>query len=49
MTPDEHHHVIDELQAVIDETQQTIERFEATGMDDERGLSREVYGRNGLR
>lgn len=33
MTIDEHQQVTDELQAVIDDTQQTIARFEATGMD----------------
>tara|TARA_R110002049_G_scaffold102718_1_gene248472 strand:+ start:16912 stop:17106 length:195 start_codon:yes stop_codon:yes gene_type:complete len=32
MTPDDHQHVIDELQAVIDETQQTLKRFEVSGM-----------------
>ena len=35
MTPDEHQQVIDELQGVIDDTQHTIERFEATGMDEQ--------------
>lgn len=35
MTPEEHEHVIDELQKVIDETQETIDRFEATSMDAE--------------
>lgn len=35
MTNDEHQTVIVELQALIDDTQATIERFEATGMDDE--------------
>ncbi|MYL25163.1 hypothetical protein GLV89_15455 [Halomonas alkaliantarctica] len=35
MTNEEHQRVIDELQAVINETQQTIERFEHTGMDAE--------------
>ena len=34
MTVDEHQRVIDELQAVIDDTQHTLNRFEATGMDD---------------
>lgn len=35
MTPDDHQHVINELQKVIDDTQHTIDRFENTGMDDE--------------
>ncbi|WP_404472043.1 hypothetical protein LG301_15450 [Vreelandella venusta] len=35
MMPDGHQRVIDELQALIDETQQTLTRFEATGMDGE--------------
>ena len=35
MTADEHQQVIDELQVVIDDTQHTIERFEATGMDEQ--------------
>ncbi|XGA79751.1 hypothetical protein OR573_14925 [Halomonas sp. CH40] len=35
MTPEEHKHVINELQEVIDDTQATLSRFEATGMDDE--------------
>lgn len=35
MTPGEHHQVIDELQVVINDTQHTIDRFEATGMDDQ--------------
>ncbi|NYS59728.1 hypothetical protein [Vreelandella salicampi] len=35
MTPDEHEHVIDELQAVIDDTQATLKRFENTSMEDE--------------
>ncbi|WP_444677473.1 hypothetical protein [Halomonas sp. E19] len=34
MTPDEHQQVIDELQGLIDDTQQTIDRFEATGMEE---------------
>ncbi|WP_163559549.1 hypothetical protein [Halomonas sp. NO4] len=34
MTENDHQRVIDELQAVIDETSHTIERFEATGMDE---------------
>ena len=34
MTVDEHQQVIDGLQGVIDDTQQTIDRFEATGMDE---------------
>jgi type II secretory pathway predicted ATPase ExeA len=33
MTPDEHHHVIDELQAVIDDTQATLKRFEESGLE----------------
>ncbi|WP_254893746.1 hypothetical protein [Halomonas sp. BC2] len=33
MTPDEHQHLIDELQGVIDDTQHTLDRFEATGTD----------------
>ncbi|MGM3198766.1 hypothetical protein ACS2VC_27185, partial [Bacillus cereus group sp. BC241] len=35
MTADEHQQVIDKLQEVIDDTRQTIERFEATGMETE--------------
>lgn len=35
MTVDEHQQVIDELQAVLDDTRATMERFEATGMDDQ--------------
>ena len=35
MTEAEHRQVIDELQTVIDDTQQTIGRFEATGMQEE--------------
>ncbi|MDP3534589.1 MAG: hypothetical protein Q8S08_04255 [Halomonas sp.] len=35
MTPDDHQRVIDELQTLIEETQQTLTRFEATGMDEE--------------
>jgi len=35
MTVDDHQRVIDELQAVIDDTQHTIERFDATGMDEQ--------------
>jgi hypothetical protein len=35
MTPGEHHQVIDELQVVINDTQHTIDRFEATGMDEQ--------------
>ncbi|MDC8443631.1 hypothetical protein JJO83_13125 [Halomonas aquamarina] len=35
MTADEHQQVIDELQAVINDTQNTIDRFEATGMDEQ--------------
>ncbi|RDB42743.1 hypothetical protein DU490_11590 [Halomonas sp. DQ26W] len=35
MTPDDHQRVIDELQAVIEDTQRTIDRFDATGMQEE--------------
>lgn len=35
MTPDEHQQVVEELQDVIDDTQHTIDRFEATGMDEQ--------------
>ena len=35
MTMDDHQQVIDELQAVIDDTQHTLDRFEATGMDEQ--------------
>ncbi|MDR5893336.1 hypothetical protein QC820_10970 [Halomonas mongoliensis] len=35
MTVDEHQRVIEELQVVIDDTQHTIDRFEATGMDEQ--------------
>lgn len=35
MTADEHKRVIDELQALIDDTQQTLKRFEATGINEE--------------
>lgn len=35
MTPDEYQRVIGELQVVIDDTQHTIDRFEATGMDEQ--------------
>ncbi|GGW40692.1 hypothetical protein [Vreelandella hamiltonii] len=35
MKPGEHQQVIDELQGVIDDTQRTIDRFEATGMDEQ--------------
>ncbi|XKH60306.1 hypothetical protein LG290_00535 [Halomonas sediminis] len=35
MTPADHQRLIDKLQAVIDETQHTLERFEATGMDEQ--------------
>ncbi|AXY42175.1 hypothetical protein [Halomonas sp. JS92-SW72] len=35
MTVDEHQRVIDELQAVLDDTRSTMERFEATGMDEQ--------------
>lgn len=34
MTPEEHDHVINELQALIDDTNDTLKRFEDTGMDD---------------
>lgn len=34
MTPDENQRVIDELQPIINETQATIDRFEATGMNE---------------
>lgn len=33
MTEAEHQRVIDKLQAVIDDTQHTLERFEASDMD----------------
>lgn len=33
MTPEEHEHVINELQTVIDETQATLKRFEESGME----------------
>lgn len=35
MTSDDHQQVIDELQAVLDDTRATMERFEATGMDEQ--------------
>lgn len=35
MTVDEHQQVIDELQLVLDDTRATMERFEATGMDEQ--------------
>ncbi|QNI04149.1 hypothetical protein HXW73_15100 [Halomonas sp. SH5A2] len=35
MTNDEHQQVVEELQGVIIETQATIERFDATGMDEQ--------------
>ena len=35
MTEAEHQQVIDELQSVIDDTQRTLDRFEATGMQEE--------------
>lgn len=35
MAPDDHQRVIDELQVFIDDTQHTIDRFEATGMDEQ--------------
>lgn len=34
MTPDEHQQVVEEFQDVIDDTQHTIDRLEATGMDE---------------
>lgn len=35
MHPDNHPRVINELQAVIDDTQRTLNRFEATGMNEQ--------------
>ncbi|WP_062360851.1 hypothetical protein [Vreelandella aquamarina] len=35
MTPNDHQQVINQLQGVIDNTQYTIDRFEATGMDEQ--------------
>ncbi|XKH60311.1 hypothetical protein LG290_00570 [Halomonas sediminis] len=35
VTVNDHQQVIDQLQGVIDETQQTLERFETTGMDEQ--------------
>lgn len=35
MTSCKYHKVIDGLQSVIDDTQLTIDRFEATGMDEQ--------------
>jgi hypothetical protein len=35
MNETDNQRVINELQAVIDDTQKTIDRFEATGMDDQ--------------
>ncbi len=35
MTPDEHQRVINELQALIDDTQQTLRRFDTTGMGEQ--------------
>ncbi|EWH02989.1 hypothetical protein [Halomonas sp. BC04] len=35
MNESDYQRVIDELQAVIEDTQRTIERFEATGMDEQ--------------
>lgn len=35
MNEADYQRVIDELQAVIDDTQQTIDRFETTGMDEQ--------------
>lgn len=35
MTPEQHDHVINELQTLIDDTQATLTRFEYTGMDKE--------------
>lgn len=34
MSPDEHEHVAQELEALIRDTQETINRFDATGMDE---------------
>ncbi|MGM1052600.1 MAG: hypothetical protein ACQEXO_09425 [Pseudomonadota bacterium] len=34
MTQDDHQHVIDELQAVIEDTQLTLDRFDASGMQE---------------
>ena len=38
MTEGEQQHVIDELQTIIDDTQRTLERFEATGMDEQMAV-----------
>lgn len=35
MTENQHQQVIDELQAVLNDTRATMERFEATGMDEQ--------------
>ncbi|MBF8224408.1 hypothetical protein [Halomonas sp. 328] len=35
MSPDQHQEVIERLEAVIRETQETLARFEATGMETE--------------
>ena len=35
MNETDHQRVINELQAVIDDTQHTLDRFEATGMDEQ--------------
>ncbi|WP_355660182.1 hypothetical protein [Halomonas salifodinae] len=35
MSPEQHQQVIDRLEAVIRETQETLARFEATGMETE--------------
>ena len=35
MTPDEHQHVLDELETLITDTLRTIEQFEAYGMQDD--------------
>jgi len=35
MNKTDHQRVINELQTVIDETQHTLDRFEATGMDEQ--------------
>ncbi len=35
MTPNDHQQVINQLQGVIDSTQYTIDRFDATGMDEQ--------------
>lgn len=35
MTENQHQQIIDELQTVLDDTRATMERFEATGMDEQ--------------